>query len=64
MGASILSVYSFLSNQPVMCVMSVCFIIGLLAYLLVLVLMPGGVRMLREFLSLGLLSLRKKANTI
>jgi PST family polysaccharide transporter len=59
MGAAIFLSYLFLANQPDIVVVAVCFVIGLLVYPLVLVLIPGGVRMLREFLSVGLLVLRK-----
>jgi PST family polysaccharide transporter len=59
MGAAIFPVYLSLANHSNIVVVGACFLIGLLAYLLVLVLIPGGVRMLREFLSLGLLVLRK-----
>jgi PST family polysaccharide transporter len=64
MGAAIFPAYLFLANQPDIVVVGACFVIGLLAYLLALVLIPGGIRMLREFLSMGLLILGKEANTV
>jgi PST family polysaccharide transporter len=51
MGAAILSFYSFLSNQPHILVIGSCFVIGLLAYLSVWVLIPGGIQTLRELSS-------------
>ena len=61
MGAAIFLSYLFLANQPDIAVVVACFVLGLLAYLLVLILIPGGVQMLRQFLSVGILVLRKDA---
>jgi PST family polysaccharide transporter len=62
MGAAIFPVYLFLANQPDIVVVGACFLIGLLAYLLVLVLIPGGVQTLREFLSYIPLLFRNKGD--
>jgi PST family polysaccharide transporter len=51
MGAVILPIHSFMSNQSDLVTIGVCFAIGVLTYLLVLVVTPGGTQVLREFLS-------------
>jgi len=51
MGAVIFPIYLSLGNQPDIVVVGACFALGLLMYLLALVLIPGGLQMLREFLS-------------
>lgn len=61
MGAVIFTVYLFIANQPDIIVVGTCFLIGLLAYLSVLILIPGGVQMLREFSSYMLIVLRKQS---
>jgi len=60
MGAAIFPAYLLLANQPDIVVVGACFVIGLLAYLLVWVLIPGGIQTLRELFSYMLLALRKK----
>jgi len=50
MGAAIFAGYSFLVNQPNIVLVGACFIIGLLAYFLTLVLMPSARTTLREYL--------------
>jgi O-antigen/teichoic acid export membrane protein len=60
MGGAIFAGYSFLANQPDIVVVVACFVLGLLAYLLVWVLIPGGIQTLRELFSYMLLALRKK----
>jgi len=64
MGAVVFVSYLFLSNQPDILVVGACFLIGLLTYFLVFVLIPGGIRMLCELLSLRLLILRKESNNM
>jgi PST family polysaccharide transporter len=61
MGVVVFASYLFLVNQPGIMVLGGCFVIGGLMYLLALVLLPGGIQMLREFHSVGLLLLRTKA---
>jgi len=51
MGAAIYPCYLLLTHQPDIVVVGACFLIGLLAYLLVWVLIPGGIQTLREFYS-------------
>jgi PST family polysaccharide transporter len=53
MGGAIFPIYSFLANQPDIVVVGACFVLGLLVYLLVWVLIPGGIQTLREFWSYG-----------
>jgi PST family polysaccharide transporter len=62
MGAAIFPVYLFLANRPDIVVVGACFLTGLLAYLLVLVLIPGGVQTLREVLSYMPLLFRNKGD--
>jgi PST family polysaccharide transporter len=60
MGAAIFPAYLFLANQPDIVVVGACFVLGLLAYLLVWVLIPGGIQTLRELFSYMLLALHKE----
>jgi len=50
-GAAIFAGHLFLANQPSIVVVGACFLIGLLSYLLVWVLLPGGIQTLRELYS-------------
>lgn len=60
MGAAIFPSYLFLRNQSDIMVIGVCFVLGLLVYLLVWVLIPGGIQTLRELFSYMLLAFRKQ----
>jgi len=60
MGVVTFLVYLLLANQPDIVVVGACFGIGLLAYFLVLILMPGGCQILRESFSYVSLLLRKE----
>jgi O-antigen/teichoic acid export membrane protein len=61
MGAAIIPIYLSLANQPDIVVVGACFAIGLFAYFGILVLIPGGYRILREFFSyLSLLFQKQK----
>jgi PST family polysaccharide transporter len=51
MGGAIFPGYLSLRNQSDIMVVGACFVLGLLAYLLVWVLIPGGIQTLREFSS-------------
>jgi len=51
MGTVIFTSYLFLQNYSDIMVLGVCFVLGLLSYLLVWVLIPGGVQTLRELVS-------------
>jgi PST family polysaccharide transporter len=50
MGAFVFVSYLFLSNQPDIMVVGACSLIGLSTYFLALVLIPGGLTMLQEFI--------------
>lgn len=57
--------YKFLlANQPDIIVVAVCFSIGLLAYLLTLVLMPGGARILKDCASYTVLLFQTNRNPL
>jgi len=58
MGTVIFTGYLFLRNHSDIMVIGVCFILGLLSYLSVWALMPGGVQTLRELVSYKLLKHR------
>lgn len=60
MGAAIFPAYLFLQNQSDIMVIGACFALGLSAYLLVWVLIPGGTQTLRELFSYMLLAFRKQ----
>jgi len=60
MGAVIFPIYLFIANQSDIVVIGNCFLIGLLAYFLVLVLIPGGRKIPHEFFSHVSLLFRKK----
>jgi O-antigen/teichoic acid export membrane protein len=60
MGAAIFPAYLFLQNQSDIMVIGTCFVLGLSAYLLVWVLIPGGIQTLREFRSYGPVVFGKK----
>ena len=60
MGAAIFPAYLLLANQPDIAVVGSCFLVGLLAYLLALVLIPGGGQIVREFFSYISLLSRKE----
>ncbi len=60
MGAAIFPCYLFLQNQSDIMVIGTCFVLGLSAYLLVWVLIPGGSQTLREFRSYVPLMFGKK----
>jgi PST family polysaccharide transporter len=53
MGAAIFPAYLFLQNQSDIMLIGACLVLGLSVYLLVWVLMPGGIQTLREFWSYG-----------
>jgi O-antigen/teichoic acid export membrane protein len=55
MGTIIFTAYLFLRNHSDIMVIGACFVLGLLSYLLVWVLIPGGVQILRELFSYILL---------
>ena len=62
MGAAIFAGYSFQANQSDIVVVGACFVIGLLVYLLALVLMPGGLRILKDYASYTMLLLQRNRN--
>jgi O-antigen/teichoic acid export membrane protein len=60
MGGAIFSTCLLLANQPDIVVVGACFAIGLLGYLLVLALIPGGYQIVCEFFSYASLLSRKE----
>lgn len=60
MGMAIFSTCFLLANQPDLIVVGACFVIGLLSYLLVWVLIPGGRQIVCEFFSYASLLSRKE----
>ncbi len=62
-AATMFLAYKFLlGNQPDIMVVGVCFGIGVLAYLLALILMPGGVRFLQDCASYTMLLFQRNRN--
>ncbi|MBW8016066.1 MAG: lipopolysaccharide biosynthesis protein [Planctomycetes bacterium] len=64
MGVVIMAVYHYLFSKHDILVISVCFGLGLVAYLLVWVLMPGGMQMLRDLYSHVSLIFPKKKRSV
>jgi len=60
MGGAMFPTCLLLTNQPNIVVVGACFAVGLLAYLLALVLIPGGGQIVREFFSYISLVSRKE----
>jgi PST family polysaccharide transporter len=60
MAAVVFFCHSSVSRQPAAVSVGVCFVVGLLAYLTVLALMPGGIAMLKEFISYAKLLAAKR----
>jgi PST family polysaccharide transporter len=59
MAAVVFLVYSFINEQTHIVILCVCFVIGVAVYLLTWVLLPGGVRLLRDLRSYIVLVLRR-----
>ncbi|UCG57801.1 MAG: oligosaccharide flippase family protein, partial [Phycisphaerales bacterium] len=59
-GVVVFFFYSSLSGQSDAVSVGICFIVGLLVYLSLLALMPGGIRTLRNFISYGPILFQKR----
>ena len=60
MALAVVMCYTFLVNCPDILIIGVCFVVGFAIYLLIWILMPGGVQVLRDFFSYIALIFPKK----